>query len=552
MRPNRSRATTAIAADDHGEPPRNHVDDDEDPLDHRDPDRDPDTVASEPAALLRRAVLDHGERRDSRSSPQPYQAGTVSQVRPRPRSARRASAAGGAVEEEAVDDRAGAADVGPERASLLELARRAARRRGRSREARRGRAGASRRGERREQCGAALGEALRAVARVEGVVDGAGRRLLGAVREDEDDPVVLRQVERRRASLPSPRAELRALREEERDVGADRRRRARRGGRAASGSASSAFASAKRGRRVGAAAAEPGRDGDASCRSSPPSSARRPAAAASAASASPTIVSSAKPATREARGGLDARCGRRARCAAGRWRPRACRRARSGPTTSARLIFAARRARVHRSASARRDELGGRERLGPGRRRAAERGERVLRVRPRRDPGELRASSRASCAGARTRPRRRASRSRSGRAADAAERDERRVDVRAAAGRPSRETGWKPVLAAASWTSTETAPYAFVDGDGEEAVGDLALHHHAPELDRRQAVEALDDHGVATLYGQVRDELRRRRSRRGEVERERVAAVRGRRWRGRRAARGAAARASWSSSTACT
>ena len=59
---------------------------------------------------------------------------------------------------------------------------------------------------------------------------------------------------------------------------------------------------------------------------------------------------------------------------------------------------------------------------------------------------------------------------------------------------------------------------------GEEAVGDLALHHHAPALDGRQAVEALDDDRRRDVVRQVRDELRRRRLERAEVERERVAA----------------------------
>src|SRR5207245_9182789 len=60
---------------------------------------------------------------------------------------------------------------------------------------------------------------------------------------------------------------------------------------------------------------------------------------------------------------------------------------------------------------------------------------------------------------------------------------------------------------------------------GEEAVGHLALHNHAPVLDRRQAVEALDDDRRGDVVGQVGDELRRRRIERGEVELERVAEV---------------------------
>ena len=67
-----------------------------------------------------------------------------------------------------------------------------------------------------------------------------------------------------------------------------------------------------------------------------------------------------------------------------------------------------------------------------------------------------------------------------------------------------RETGWKPVRRAASWTSTETAPYAFVEGVGEEAVGDLALHHHTPAARRRAGRSRLSATiGVATLYGRL-------------------------------------------------
>ena len=59
----------------------------------------------------------------------------------------------------------------------------------------------------------------------------------------------------------------------------------------------------------------------------------------------------------------------------------------------------------------------------------------------------------------------------------------------------------------------------------EEAVGDLALHHHAPELDLRQAVEALDEERRRDVVRQVRDELRRVRCERGEIELQRVAEV---------------------------
>ena len=60
---------------------------------------------------------------------------------------------------------------------------------------------------------------------------------------------------------------------------------------------------------------------------------------------------------------------------------------------------------------------------------------------------------------------------------------------------------------------------------GEEPVRDLALHHHAPELDRRQSGEALGDDRRRHVVGQVGDELGRDGLERGEVERESVAPV---------------------------
>ena len=56
-------------------------------------------------------------------------------------------------------------------------------------------------------------------------------------------------------------------------------------------------------------------------------------------------------------------------------------------------------------------------------------------------------------------------------------------------------------------------------GLGEEAVGNLPLHHHAPEPDVRQPVEALDDQGGRNVVGQVGDELCRVRR---ELDAERV------------------------------
>ena len=58
---------------------------------------------------------------------------------------------------------------------------------------------------------------------------------------------------------------------------------------------------------------------------------------------------------------------------------------------------------------------------------------------------------------------------------------------------------------------------------GEEAVGDLPLHHHAPEPDRRQTVDALHDDRGRDLVGQVGDEFRRRRVEIGEIDGQGVA-----------------------------
>src|SRR5438270_5121866 len=64
----------------------------------------------------------------------------------------------------------------------------------------------------------------------------------------------------------------------------------------------------------------------------------------------------------------------------------------------------------------------------------------------------------------------------------------------------------------------------------EEAVGYFALDHHAPEPERRQTVQALDDERRRDVVREVRDELGRRRRERGEVEPERVAEDEGHGW----------------------
>ena len=59
----------------------------------------------------------------------------------------------------------------------------------------------------------------------------------------------------------------------------------------------------------------------------------------------------------------------------------------------------------------------------------------------------------------------------------------------------------------------------------EEAIRHLSLHHHAPELDLRQAVEALHDQGRRNVVRQVGHELVRAGRDLGEVELQRVAEV---------------------------
>ena len=76
---------------------------------------------------------------------------------------------------------------------------------------------------------------------------------------------------------------------------------------------------------------------------------------------------------------------------------------------------------------------------------------------------------------------------------------------------------------AASWTSTETAPYAFVLGRAKKRSATSRWTMTVQWLDARQPVEALDDQRRRDVVRQVRDELRRRGLERGEVEAQRVA-----------------------------
>ena len=214
----------------------------------------------------------------------------------------------------------------------------------------------------------------------------------------------------------------------------------------------------------------------------------------------------------ERRAPARARSGRRGRRAGARSRPRASRLA-AGPTTSARLIFAGARAPVIASASASATNSCGLERLGPrrgGRGRSRPAPPRAARATARPASATEFGSVLRRCANAASTTRLTPAKS----SGSATRRKATSAESTFGGGRNTvRETGWKPVRSAASCTSTETAPYAFVLGPREQAVGDLALHHHAPGSTLGSPSRLSTTSGVATLYGQVRDELRRRRAR---------------------------------------
>src|SRR5439155_123631 len=166
----------------------------------------------------------------------------------------------GAVEEESVERGAGTADVGAEGAEpaklLGERRRREVVRRQRGEVAR-----AADGGQRVEQPPTPLLVAERPLALVERAVDVGGRLLRSVAREQQDDPVVLRQIERLELGAVAG-SELRSVAEEERNVGTEARGDAlelRRGERLVE----CLVREAERRRRVGAAAAETGGDRDA-------------------------------------------------------------------------------------------------------------------------------------------------------------------------------------------------------------------------------------------------------------------------------------------------
>ena len=197
---------------------------------------------------------------------------------------------------------------------------------------------------------------------------------------------------------------------------------------------------------------------------------------------------------------------------------------RSGPTTRARLIFAGATASLIRAPAVSSTNTLRRERLRADGRVEPERGERGDGLLARRNTRELqRVGQRLAPVRKRASTTRRTSAKRSG-SGDPPERDDRGVDVRRRA-----EDGARHGMEG-------SAPRGELDEHGdravrlrrrrrEEAVRDLALHHDAPEVDRRETGEALGDDRRGDVVGQVGDELRRGRIEAREVEPECVTPV---------------------------
>ena len=208
---------------------------------------------------------------------------------------------------------------------------------------------------------------------------------------------------------------------------------------------------------------------------------------------------------------------RRGRCAGAPWSPRASRRvARADDEGEVDLRVArradsrARRAQRTRPAPAPRPES----------RAASDRGEGLLRLRARRDAGQRSefGSVLRRCANAASTTRLTAEVAPE---LAAAEGDERGVDVRLRPEHRPRD-GWNPVRSAASWTSTETAPYALVLRERRTGRPPRAGPSRTSARPKA-AVEALDDDRRGDVVGEVGDELFRGRIERREVDRERVA-----------------------------
>ena len=408
----------------------------------------------------------------------------------RRRSARLRARAAAAVVEEPVDAPGPAPLTSARNApSVAQLRRRAAsdaRSFGGSAARSRGRSHARR--ARRASAVAPFVEAVRAVAVVERRVDRARSRASPRSRgRSEHDPVVLRQVERLQLAAVAG-AELRA-------VGRGRTGRRRRapprrscsslGAAAARRSVSFASRSA-----VAASELPPPSPAATGIRFSisRASAARLPPPRRAARARARTSVSPAKPSTLSARRRLERDPVGEVDRAGARSATSCLPSSRSGPTTSARLILAGAGARLTGAPRRARRTPAARapRRASPAS--TADRFERRGRVLARRDARRARASSASvlrRCANAavddplhaRVVRRQRAVRRKATSAESTFGRGRKTV----------RDTGWKPGALGDELDEHRDGAVRLRPRLGEEPVGDLALHHHAPELDRPAA-----------------------------------------------------------------
>ena len=463
--------------------------------------RDAGAVA-QPAAGPRRAVLDRSAALDAMRSTVPRWRRHPSPPAGRDSRCAALRAAAASVEE-AVDRRPGAADVGAEGAQRRGARRRAARTRGRSAAAPRGRADARRRRARRAARARALVEAASpsrsSKAAYTAAVDSFAAPAAGAT-STTSSPAAARPA---RASCRRPcRAAGPSARKNGTSAPSSRGERVQRARRRAA-RASVAFA-----RRSAVAASElpPPSPAATGMRFSMRARQRgsTPAAAASASSARRTSVSSRE--ARRPRASAPARASMRSASVDPLERRHdlvlAVVAQRADDEREVDLRGGAARVSGARSASA--TNSGGVELLGAhvagsrpiassavGRRArsatpasSSEFGERLAAVRERRLDDALHARE-------------------SGGQAGAAERDERRLDVRP---RPEHRRARPDGSRALRGELDEHRDGAvrLRRGLREEAVGDLALHHHAPGLDRAGSPSRLSTtSGVAMLYGRL-------------------------------------------------
>ena len=313
-----------------------------------------------------------------------------------------------------------------------------------------------------------------------------------------------------RASRPSPVPSCGPGSRKNGDVDAEAAARARAAARRGGGSSRSSRGEPERGRGVGAAAAEAGSDRD------PLLDRRAPARLDACGCGDLDERARGRACRRRTRSTESAGAGSSETVSARsiRWRSVAtsCRpSSRIGPTTRARLIFAGAGALDHASCG------------GEARRTRAARAPRRARAGPRpiASSAAAAACSREATPGERERVGERLAAVRERRLDEplhagvdarpsAAERDERRLDVRPRPEHLARH-GMEAGALGRELQQHRDRAVGLRPRHGEEAVGDLALHHHAPEARAREAVEALDHERRRDVVRQVRDELRRRR-----------------------------------------